>query len=322
MKTYAAYYNNEIRKNSSSGGLFSVFATKFDIISGVAMTKDCYGAEMIRCEDDISCLRGSKYIQAKIGNSFKQVKRDLEDGKRVLFTGTGCQVNGLKYFLGSEYKNLTCVDIVCHGTPSPALWKKYAVYQESAYGKLKSINFRCKDDSLYNYGINGQYLYISKNDDPYMQMFLRNYCLRPSCYECYAKSLKLSDITIADFWGIENVAPEMADGKGTSLVIIRTMEGQRLFDEVSGMIKWKEVSYEDGVKNNPCEYKSSNRPIERDAFFRNMNKYSFEKLAKEYAVAPFKQRLKCKIKKFFLEKKNENKTGMANYGLIFTFEVE
>lgn len=130
------------------------------------------------------------------------LKGDLVSGKLVLFSGTGCQVNGLKKFLGKEYNNLICVDVICHGAPSPALWRKYAIYQEQKNGgKLKGINFRCKDDGWTDFGMkeickgipNGEMkkLYISKDKDAYMQMFLRDYCLRPSCYECAAKNVKM-----------------------------------------------------------------------------------------------------------------------------------
>lgn len=223
MKTYAAIYNdNEIRESSSSGGVFSALAGKFDVVYGVAMTEDCYGAEMIRVEGDISSLRGSKYFQAKMGDAFKLVRKDVEEGRKVLFSGTGCQINGLSKFLGKEYPNLFLLDIICHGTPSPKLWREYAEYQESKYGKLKCVNFRCKEDSWSDFGMKENQLYISKNKDPFMRMFLSNFCLRPSCYECHAKNFKCADMTIADFWGIENVAPEMDDGRGTSLVIART----------------------------------------------------------------------------------------------------
>lgn len=104
--------------------------------------------------DGLIWLRGSKYLQARVGNTYKQVKDDLLAGKLVLFSGTGCQVNGLKSFLGKDYDNLLCVDVICHGAPSPALWKRYAEYQEKKNrGKLMEINFRCKDDSWTDFGM-------------------------------------------------------------------------------------------------------------------------------------------------------------------------
>ena len=301
MKTYAGIYNNnEIRENSSSGGIFSALADKFDVVYGAAMTADCYGAEMIRVEGDISPLRGSKYFQAKVGDTFKHVKKDLEEGRKVLFSGTGCQINGLSMFLGKEYQNLFLLDIICHGTPSPKLWREYVAYQEKQHGKLESVNFRCKDDSWVDFGMKENQLYISKDIDSFMRMFLRNYCLRPACYDCHAKHYKKSDMTIADFWGIENVAPEMNDGRGTSLVITRSEKGQELFESIKSELKWKEVSYEEGVKGNPSEYSSVARPQQRDTFFEDLEKMSFEEMEKKYAAdirIPFSRKVVNKIKR-------------------------
>ena len=117
------------------------------------------------------------------------------------------------------------------------------------------------------YGNEVKKRYISKDKDSYMQMFLRDYCLRPSCYECAAKDIKMSDITIADFWGIDDIVPKVNDNKGISLVLIRTEKGQLIFDEVSREMWIQDVSYEDGIKNNPAEYRSAERPVQRDVFF-------------------------------------------------------
>ena len=125
MKCYAAYFDNEIHKQSSSGGIFSLIASYCDVVYGVAMTDDCRRAEFRRMTEDISLLRGSKYLQAKVGDTFRQVKNDLENGKTVLFSGTGCQINGLKMFLQKDYTDLLTVDVICHGTPSPNLWDIY-----------------------------------------------------------------------------------------------------------------------------------------------------------------------------------------------------
>lgn len=132
-----------------------------------------------------------------------------------------------------------------------------------------------------------------------MQMFLRDYCLRPSCYECVAKKIKMADLTIADFWGINDVAPEMNDGNGTSLILLRTDKGRKLFEAIRNGLKLKEVSYEAGVRSNPAEYKSCIRPPQRESFFDDMHGMSFEKLEKKYAETikvPFKNRVKRKVK--------------------------
>ena len=127
-----------------------------------------------------------------------------------------------------------------------------------------------------------------------------NYCLRPACYECHAKHYKKSDVTIADFWGIESVAPEMNDGRGTSLVITRTEKGQELFEGIKSELKWKEVSYEERVKGNPSEYSSVARPQLRDTFFTDLEKLPFEEMEKKYAAdikVSFPRKVVRKIKR-------------------------
>lgn len=345
-KVYACYNTNkDVRLSSSSGAVFSSLAecvfNKQGIVYGVAMSEDCYSADFIAVTDvaGLTRLRGSKYLQAKVGDTFKRVKKDLIDGKYVLFTGTACQVNGLKSFLGKDYDNLLCVDVICHGVPSPELWKKYAKYQECKNGgKLKWINFRCKDESWTDFGMKEvltnisedsvKKLYVSKDVDSYMQMFLRDYCLRPSCYECIVKNEKKADLTIADFWGIENVAPKMNDGMGTSLVLIRTDKGRVAFDEVSGIMKTIEVSYEAAVKGNPAEYKSCARPSQRDTFFDDMHTMSFEELEMKYAAPikfSFKTRTIRKVKRTVKSLLRAMWGGHrvihnSNYALCFVFE--
>lgn len=305
INSYACYSSDtDKRIKSSSGAVFSALAEyaleKNGIVYGVAMSEDCYFAEYIEATDEsgMAKLRGSKYLQSKIGGTYNRVKENLQAGKLVLFSGTGCQINGLKKFLGVEYENLICVDVICHGTPSPKLWQKYVEHQElKTGGKLKTVNFRCKEDSWINFGmcetfeIQGQggatEVYMSKDDDPYMQMFLRDYCLRPSCYKCLAKENKMSDITIADFWGIDSVAVEMNDGLGTSLVLTRTKKGQDIFDDIKTCLKIKTVTYEEGVRSNPSEYKSCDMPLQRKKFFDDMNRISFEQLEDKYLVSRF-----------------------------------
>ena len=343
-KVYACYNKDkDVRLSSSSGAVFSSLAeyvlNKSGIVYGVAMSEDCYSAEFIGVTDSegLTKLRGSKYLQAKVGNTFKSVKKELQAGKLVLFTGTGCQVNGLKTFLGKDYDNLICMDVICHGASSPALWREYARDQEKKMGgKLKEINFRCKDDSWVDFGMKEvlstipedsvKKFYISKDKDPYMQMFLRDYCLRPSCYECMVKKEKMSDLTVADFWGIKDVAPEMNNGLGTSLVLIRTKKGQEIFNYISCEMKLKEVTYEAGVKGNPAEYKSCVRPSQRDTFFDDMHTMSFEELEGKYAPPikySLKTRAKRKTKKIMKSMLRVIGGAESNveYGLLFVFRV-
>lgn len=307
---YAAYSKDlQLRMASSSGAAFSVLAHAIlegeGIIYGVRMAEDCYSAEFCRVTDKegLAQLRGSKYLQAHVGDTFKQVRQDLSDGKKVLFAGTGCQVNGLKLFLQKEYENLFCLDIVCHGTPSPRLWEQYVKYREKEYhAKMVEVSFRNKDRYLWDgfemkeTDSNQNQVYISRHIDPYFSLFVSNVCLRPSCFNCQAKRVKLSDITIADFWGIDDVAPEMNDGKGISLIITRTDQGQALFDAIKNDLIVKEVSYEQGVHKNMSEYRSYDMPRKRDAFFRDFNKMDFETLSQKYLAIPLGTKIKRMIK--------------------------
>ena len=276
MKTYAALLTDEeVRRNSSSGGIFSALASQYAVVYGVAMTEDCRSARVCRVTGDISPLQGSKYFQA--------------------------EVNGLKLFLKKDYPNLTTVDVVCHGVPSPKLWDTYVNYQEQKRKeKLHTVSFRSKDRSWADFGMKENAVFIPRGVDPFMQMFLRDECLRPSCYQCRAKELKLSDLTIADFWGIEQAAPEMDDGMGTSLVITRTEKGQKAFENIREKLRWKEVSYEDGIRCNTAEYASVPRPALRDSFFEDLDRLPFPEMIKKYArvtKTPILVRVKRKLKR-------------------------
>ena len=342
INTYAAYCKeNEIRLASSSGAVFSLLSNHVlkqqGVVYGVAMTDDCKAAEYVRIDsqDELYRLRGSKYMQAKVENTYIQVQKDLKDGKKVLFSGTGCQINGLKFFLGKEYANLLCADIVCHGVPSPLLWKKYVEdLEKKTNANLVSVNFRSKDKGWQDFGmkeLNSEHkeIYTSKNLNPYMQMFLKNYCLRPSCYACIAKDKKMSDMTIGDFWGIDSVVPEMNDGKGVSLVIIRTIKGSEMFEDVKKDLYFKEVEYSESVRWNPSEYCSVKRPNERDKFFLDMHAMTFEELEKQYVA--IKPSLKFIIKKMIkgvimmtpmknLIYRSYTRNNHANYGMIFVLK--
>lgn len=293
MKTYAAYYDNEIRLSSSSGGLFSLIASKFEVVYGVAMNEKCDGAEFKRVENgDITLLRGSKYLQARVGDTYKQIKIDLLNCKRVLFTGTACQVNGLKTFLQKEYPNLTTIDVICHGVPSPVVWRKYIEGKN-----VNLVNFRAKDFGWTKYGMKLNEEFIPNNQNRYMQLYLTNLALRPSCFECVSKNNKNSDITLGDFWGIDNVLPELYDDKGTSIFIARTAKGQDLFDEIKHMLLYKEVEYAEAIKCNPCEFESTFRPDSRERFFVDMSKMDFDNLYHKYTDVPLWRRVARKMKR-------------------------
>lgn len=218
---------------------------------------------------------GSKYLQSDLNNSFGNVLDDLNSDKLVLFSGTPCQISGLKSFLGKEYSNLICVDIICHGVASPEIWKLYIQELKQEYGTaVKSVNFRDKSTGwrecslCVDFKNNKQYI-KKHSDDPYMQLFLNNYTLRPSCYHCSFKTInRVSDFTIADFWGIEKVEPEMDDNKGISLLIIHSPKGHLILQEVEKKYVCKKVDLNSAINSNTAMLKSVVEPDNRKRYFR------------------------------------------------------
>ncbi len=298
-KAYACYNKDEkIRIESSSGGVFTLLAEHIlknnGIIFGAAFD-DEFGVKHIKIDkkEELYKLRTSKYLQSNIGTTYKDVKNILEDGKVVLFTGTPCQVNGLYSFLGKEYSNLYTQDIICHGVPSPKVWKKYLDFRKKEDSKSPMrINFRQKDDGwnlyalLLQYDNNNAYK-TNHSDDLFMQAFLRDACLRESCYSCYFKEKnRKTDITLADFWGINNVLPEMNDDKGTSLVIVNTKNGQELFNNIKNDMIFKEVNFEQSVQYNKSMYQSVAKPALREEFFNNLDILEFDELVEKYTIKP------------------------------------
>ena len=302
--------NNDetIRLKSSSGGVFTVLAEQVidngGVVFGAAFDESfelrhCY----VGSRNELEKLRGSKYLQSEIGSTYKQTKFFLDAGKKVLFSGTPCQIGGLKSYLGKSYKALVCVDMICHGVPSPDVWSKYIKFREKKAGSsVQRIAFRCKDEGWKRYSIS----YLFKNDteyreprdkDLYMRAFLKDVCLRPSCYDCGFKGLhRQSDITLADFWGIENVLPEMDDDKGTSLIFINSGRGKDLFNKTKGKMLYQEVNINEAVKYNSSAYKSTTYNPKRDGFMAEKDVLAFDQLIKKYCTDELSIRVKRKIK--------------------------
>lgn len=247
--------DNEILQKSSSGGIFTLLATKIISEKGVVFGAifDKNWSVIHSYTEDVSELdsfRRSKYLQSNIGDTYKQVEKFLKLGRFVLFTGTPCQVKGLKLYIGKEYDNLLTVDFICHGVPSPAVWHMYLkAYAESIGGSVSAINdinFRDKSSGWKNYSftidLNSAIVSEVYSRNLYMKMFLSDIILRPACYSCNAKNGQSnSDITIGDFWGIEQVFSDCKDDKGYSLVLINTEKGKKFFREIHTV--YKEVPF-------------------------------------------------------------------------------
>lgn len=295
-QVFAAYNKNkEIRMKSSSGGIFTILAEHIIAQGGVV-----FGAafdsnfevkhNFVEKVEDLGKLRISKYVQSNIDNTYTQAKQLLDDGRIVLFTGTPCQIGGLKSFLlDKEYENLYTQDIICHGVPSPGVWRSYLKYRtERENSKIKLVTFRKKEVSWRSYTFsicfeNGnEYKKTPYFKDPMMKMFLHNKCLRPSCHSCFFKTKsRFADITLADFWGVEKVVPEMDDKMGVSLVFVHSEKGQKLFEQIEDKMVFKEVEFDKAIaKNKSMLY--SVKPFGRERLMKDFEKKSFVKVVKKH----------------------------------------
>ncbi len=286
LKIYAAKNRNEeIRLKSSSGGVFTVLAEdvirRRGVVFGVAFDKDwnvyhTYTENM----DGLAAFRGSKYVQSKVGSSYKQVRSFLKDGRDVLFTGTSCQIAGLKRFLIKDYPNLLTVEILCHGVPSPKVWQRYLAEKKAQYEckDICQVSFRDKRKGWAQFHLvidfknKTQYI-ASFDEDAYLKGFLSNLCLRPSCYSCKCKNGRSnSDLIIADYWNINEALPDYNDNKGVSLVLVNSSKGLSIMNGLSAQIDYEETGYEvcKGMNGGFLEHVSI--PKKRQIFFRLLNK--------------------------------------------------
>ncbi|QUH21538.1 Coenzyme F420 hydrogenase/dehydrogenase, beta subunit C-terminal domain [Alkaliphilus sp. B6464] len=317
IKAYACTNkDNSVRINSSSGGIFTVIAEEIlkhkGVVFGAKFSKDFKVVHsFLEDNQELSKFRGSKYVQSEIGYSYKAARNFLEQGRQVLFTGTPCQIAGLKSYLGKEYNNLLCQDIICQGVPSPTVWESYLACRTAEQGEqIKEISFRTKDEGWHNYKMNikfqsGDVYLKSKNEDTYMKAFSKLLSLRPSCFKCKFKGEhRKSDITLADFWGIKNIEPSLNDNKGISLVLLNTEKGEIAFEQLKGLITYKEVNFTDSIKHNPMYGKSVPHSKLRDAFFSQLNTRDFDSLVNMYAKDTKYKILVRKLKVYIKNKLN------------------
>lgn len=301
MYVLAAKNNNlETRIASSSGGIFTLIAEKIISDGGVV-----FGArfndnwEVVHdCSDTLlglSAFRGSKYVQSRIEDSYLKAEKYLKAGRKVLFSGTPCQISGLKLFLRKEYYNLILVDFICHGVPSPGIWRRYLkenfvmpqcgrsceeniVSSHYKTSPISYISFRDKSFGWKNFHFvvrsNSTLPHSSKNsviesechkENSFMKAFLTNLILRPSCYSCSFKGGKAgSDVTLADYWGIQNVDSGFDDDLGVSAVLVNTAKGDELLRLID--CDKRESEYDAIIKYNEAIIKSPAKPKFRKRF--------------------------------------------------------
>lgn len=304
---YAACNQDDaVLASSSSGGVFTALAERVikdgGTVYGAAFRKDFSVAHMgAETMEEIAPFRGSKYVQSDCSHVFDSVKKDLEDGRDVLFSGTPCQVAGLHQFLGKDYENLLLVDTTCHSVPSPKAWKRYLAEVEKNLGsKIRGVNFRDKRTGWEKYQIcmqldNGQEYVVPGGQNVYMKAFLRSLSTRKSCYACAFKGQnRAADITLSDFWGVQAALPEAYQQEGTSLVLIQTMKGKTAFSAVWDQLDAKPTDVAAALQGNPAYYVSAAAHPGRDRFFERMANEPFDALVEEYLAPTKKEILRTK----------------------------
>jgi coenzyme F420-reducing hydrogenase beta subunit/O-antigen/teichoic acid export membrane protein len=305
--------NNKQLLTSSSGGVFPLLARQVveqhGVVLGAAFDEEfnVYHTD-VESGDQLSIFQGSKYVQSEIGNTFTRAKSFLEAGRKVLFSGTPCQIAGLKSFLGQTYENLCCVDFICHGIPSPKVWRKYLAYQEELHDStVQQVCFRDKTEgwdafSLKIDFVNGEVHRQKSCDDFYMRVFLNDLCLRKSCYQCRFRTLhRQSDVTLADFWGIRQAMPEMYNRDGVSLLIANSPNGKQLVEKIKSDLNFRKFPFEQIPNYNKAMVVSPKCNPRRSRFFRQLDHVEFEKLiyfTHEAWVAKLKRTLKSTMRQF------------------------
>lgn len=303
-RVYAVKHKDfNIRINSRSGGVFTALSDyvlkQGGIVYGCILT-DHFKAIHIRAEtkEKRDLMRGSKYVQSDLQQTYKNIKFDLNKGLLVLFSGTSCQVSGLKSYLGSQFDKLICVDIVCHGVPSPIIWDSYVKWMESKYqGTCINVDFRNKEK--FGWSNHKETLVIQDgfgkkievDSTIYANLFYSNNITRPACHKCPYKSIyHPGDITIADYWGVDKAAPGFSDNNGVSLVLINNNTGNDLFSNIKQDIDYKECRIEDSMQEpliRPYPI-----PKTRSLFWKRYNTWSFNRIVKEYGGIGKKAKIK------------------------------
>lgn len=325
LATYAAKHKDtEVKLKSSSGGMFTALAEYIlkqgGVVFGAAFDKDWQVShQWAETLEDLDKLRRSKYVQSDINGTYKKAEDFLKAGRQVLFTGTPCQIAGLKNYLRKDYDNLLTADIICHGVPSPGVWSKF-LKETAPTEKIKFINFRFKrfgwDKSYLNItlkngkelsGPNGMFklftpLFRAK-DGKFWRFIYRlpfgisNLYERPSCHSCAFKGpYKTADFTMADLWGVNKIKPDFYDNKGISVLLVNTVKAAKFFDDIKDNMIYSFLSYEDMVKYNPYFIKSVSPSPNREEFFRRYKNESFYSIINSFK--PLKKRIfsfACKL---------------------------
>ena len=315
-KAYACINKDErLRMKETSGGAFSsmakyvlgkdgtVYAAVYDDNMNVVHKK-------VADENELHMTYGAKYAASVFTNCFPEIKINLQNEGHVLFSGTPCQCAALKSYLGVDKEGLICIDFVCHGVPEEKCWQLYLRSVESGIGsRIKSVNMRDKTSGWSNYNYcwkiiaeDGRTLYQHQKNNLYMKGFVGNLFLQPACYACvYKGDNRASDITLGDFWGAWKTKPDFDDNKGTSLVIVRTEKGKKLFESVSEKFLFCELEENDYLPYNPSIVKCAEKPSCYKEFHRRLEEgEDIQKLIAEFTGSDYKKGTEFKEIKAFI----------------------
>ncbi len=315
--SYGCYAKRqEEQMESSSGGVFSVLARKVLLENGIVCgaaydEKQLVFHLIIESENELFRLKGTKYVQSRIENVFSDIKEFLAQNRTVLFSGTPCQVAGLKSFLGKEYDNLICVDLICHGVPSPKVWERY-LKQISKGSTVEKVTFRNKSQGINRitldyYLKDGNVIQENYADSLYMKGFIQNLYVRPSCFECKFKGAdRCSDLTIGDFWAVKEYHPEFYNDKGVSAIIVHSEMGKRWIKKIEEELNIIQSSIKELACWNECLLESTVKNDRREDFFSQWNDEDLESILKELTTNYVKkekvtviQKIKRNVKKLF-----------------------
>ena len=263
--------------DSSSGGVFPALAEQIIADGGVvigAVLNDDMTVGHAEAYDmpGVEKMRGSKYVQSDLYASYEDVRYWLSEGRKVMFSGTPCQVAGLHKYLGKPYDDLVTVDVLCHGVPSPGLWEKYVKALEKKHGaRMENVRFKDKTASWRHYAFTTSLGSCPYMDDPYMALFVQDMSLRPSCYKCAARGGRSgSDLTLSDLWSVQHCAPEMSDDRGVSGVYVNSEKGRALMGRLNG-IESRQVDVELSRMDNGGFHDPVAVPEKREEFFQGMH---------------------------------------------------
>lgn len=310
-KVFAAWsLDEEIRFNSTSGGVFSELAKKVLKDGGLvvgARYNDQHLVEhhMIENVDDLVKLRQSKYLQSDIGDILKKVEEKLIDNKLVAFCGSPCQVAGLLNYLKKPYDNLITFDFICRGTNSPKAYTKYLEMLETKYkSKVKKVWFKNKTYGWNRFSTrveleNGKIYIKDRYNDLYMRGYIeQNLYMRPCCFDCkYKEFPRVADITFGDFWGVGATDPSLDPDKGTSLIMVNSAKGENLFNSVRENIFQKRSKLEAALPGNGCILTSAVKNPVSDKFLEMLDDYPFDVCFKKCVEDNTLKRMKGKVRR-------------------------